>query len=143
MNAKSTTQELEAEDLIDEMKTRLKAPTGPVACTPEAHAAVVGTERCLLRSSIWQIRHQVDVADTLDALSSHSGNGMAKIKVGPIVVSNVRAQQVGGILWKLIVLAFFVSIVAHQLGLKGKLLEALQHGGLPVVTVSDASKGGK
>jgi hypothetical protein len=101
MTDKRTTQEIEAEDLIEEMKTRLKAPTGIVACTPEAHAEVVGTERALLRAGIWQIRH-----------ANRTENGKAKLKIGPLQISGVAEAR----LYRLAALAILAWVFMRLWG---------------------------
>ncbi len=87
MSGKHTTQEIEANDLIEEMKTELSVqPTPATACTPEAHAQVVHSCRTLTRGQIWIIRHMG---------SRENGNGHnARLELGPLKISGLTATVV-------------------------------------------------
>lgn len=81
----TTTQEIEAADLVDAMKAHLTPVSPAQSCTPEAHAAVVGVQRETLRGIIWIVRHM-----DADKQNGHS----SKFKLGPLSISGVSATVV-------------------------------------------------
>lgn len=81
----NVTQEIEAEELIEELRDRLRKPSVAEPCTPEAHRDVVDTTKDILRAQIWQIRR----------LDRNGNNGhSAKFKFGPLSISGVSAAVV-------------------------------------------------
>ena len=80
-----TTQEIEADEIIDSMNRCLDVPPIQKPCTPEAHSEVVGVQREILRGVKWTIRH----------MDANKRNGhSAKLKLGPFSISGVSATVV-------------------------------------------------
>ena len=131
INPRQKTQEIEADEIISRLKTRRDNAILVPACTPQAHAEVVKTQSDMIDGQIWQIRRM----DRADKRSPEN----VKVGFGPLKISGLRAKQLGGILWKLIVLIFFSSILIHQLGMEVKIRSMLGLPDSPVPVVSPVS----
>jgi hypothetical protein len=120
------TQEIEAEEIVARLKKRRDREVPLPACTPEAHADVVKTQSDMIDGQIWQIRRM----DRVDKRSPEN----VKVGFGSFKISGLRAKQLGTILWKLIVLAFFSIILLYQLGMEGRIRSVLGIIGSPATS---------